>query len=461
MADLTRNYRDKLFISKATPADDNFVLWLAPRLEAAGYKVFADITCLETGDDWRTRIVDTLRNDSIKLLLCCSDATLNRDGVKKEIGIAADMRKELNDSNFILPLRLEPYKEVYEIVGLQYQDFSKGWAEGLVKLLETLEHQKIPRGAVGSISKNWALERRKYGAAIVRKQEILNTNWLRIVQMPDEIFRIEPTKPVDFEKIRKLAKSCSVPLVAFRRGFITFASPRDIEEHFAVVGPFETVSSMLFSEFTGEKSTRLGVASHLAGNIFHDLIRQAWDNYLSQCGYLRHEYANGVGFHVSEQIAKIGEYVKWNHQGVPRKSMLRNESKKRQKVWEYGVSAIPSLFPYPHLKLKARVLFSQLSPSEKSNSINDHRAQHRLRKSMCSGWRNPVWNGKLMAFVKKLSGENPFFELPLGAGVSVTLDSMPIQVISPVTAGQINQLNQFDEENDETRIIGHIDEDEA
>jgi len=31
--------RDVVFISKATPGDDEFVLWLAPRLEAAGYTV--------------------------------------------------------------------------------------------------------------------------------------------------------------------------------------------------------------------------------------------------------------------------------------------------------------------------------------------------------------------------------------------------------------------------------------
>jgi len=35
--------RDIVFISKATPGDDEFALWLAPKLEAAGYKVFADI----------------------------------------------------------------------------------------------------------------------------------------------------------------------------------------------------------------------------------------------------------------------------------------------------------------------------------------------------------------------------------------------------------------------------------
>jgi type I restriction enzyme S subunit len=40
---VSRTTRSVVFISKATPEDDDFVLWLAPRLEAAGYIVFADI----------------------------------------------------------------------------------------------------------------------------------------------------------------------------------------------------------------------------------------------------------------------------------------------------------------------------------------------------------------------------------------------------------------------------------
>jgi hypothetical protein len=41
--------RTKLFISKATPGDDAFALWLATRLEAEGYEVFADILDLDAG----------------------------------------------------------------------------------------------------------------------------------------------------------------------------------------------------------------------------------------------------------------------------------------------------------------------------------------------------------------------------------------------------------------------------
>ena len=66
--------RDVVFISKGTPDDDQFVLWLAPRLEVQGYNVFADILSLEPGDRWRREITGTPQNqnNAIKMLLCCS-----------------------------------------------------------------------------------------------------------------------------------------------------------------------------------------------------------------------------------------------------------------------------------------------------------------------------------------------------------------------------------------------------
>ena len=51
--------RSIVFISKSTPEDDEFVLWFAPRLEAQGYKTFADILSLGPGDRWRREITRT------------------------------------------------------------------------------------------------------------------------------------------------------------------------------------------------------------------------------------------------------------------------------------------------------------------------------------------------------------------------------------------------------------------
>src|SRR5258707_3898408 len=89
--------RTVVFISKATPGDDEFVLWLAPRLEAAGYAVFADILSLEPGDRWRKLVTGTIQNDAVKMLLCCRDSTLDKTSVQEAIGIAEDLLKELKD----------------------------------------------------------------------------------------------------------------------------------------------------------------------------------------------------------------------------------------------------------------------------------------------------------------------------------------------------------------------------
>src|SRR5579864_6892471 len=112
--------RTVLFISKATPGDDEFVLWLAPRLEAEGYTVFADIVNLVPGDRWRKQVTDTLQNNAIKMLLCCRNSTLEKNGVQEEIGIAEDLVVELKDDRFIIPLRLETFKKLFGIGELQY-----------------------------------------------------------------------------------------------------------------------------------------------------------------------------------------------------------------------------------------------------------------------------------------------------------------------------------------------------
>src|SRR3569832_739936 len=145
MSDTVPIQRDIVFISKATPRDDEFALWLAPRLEAAGYEVFCDILSLQPGDRWRKEITNTLQYRAIKMLLCCEDTTLQAAGVLEEIEIGTELTKTLNDPNFIIPLRLKAYKKIFGIGGLQYINFEEGWAQGLDKRLNALSRQKVPR----------------------------------------------------------------------------------------------------------------------------------------------------------------------------------------------------------------------------------------------------------------------------------------------------------------------------
>ena len=214
-----------VFISKATPGDDEFALWLAPRLEAAGYTVFADIVTVEPGERWRKEITNTLQTRAAKMLLCCRDATLARDNVQEEIGIASDLVKELEDPKFIIPLRLEPYKKVLGIGELQYIDFVRGWAHGLGKLLDTLKRQKVPlESSKIQINPNWEIYRRRGAIPIKNEPERLTSNWLRIVEAPDLIRYFEPNGAVDRARLRAFAPPRAIRREAQSQGFFSFGT---------------------------------------------------------------------------------------------------------------------------------------------------------------------------------------------------------------------------------------------
>lgn len=232
MTELHTYQRDTIFISKATPGDDEFALWLATRLEGEGYRVFADILNIHVGDEWRRKITDVLRNKTVKMLLCCSNQTLGRRGVTEEIGIAEEVAKKINDENFILPLRLRSFNKVFGIGELQYINFEDQWSDGLDKLLESLNRYEVPKDSDHKINPNWATYQRRQAVKLEDKPEILTTNWLSILSIPDKLLYIAPSRPNDIHMFQRLAKTFRYPIVDFGNGFITFATATELNEYF-------------------------------------------------------------------------------------------------------------------------------------------------------------------------------------------------------------------------------------
>jgi hypothetical protein len=76
-----------------------------------------------------------------------------------------------------------------------------------------------------------------------------------------------------------------------------------------------------------------------------NLLRQAWEKYCARERFLAHTFLSGLSFHVGEDKLRLKQRVSWGRQGERRNSMLRGVARKR--IWEYGVSVVPSLFPYP------------------------------------------------------------------------------------------------------------------
>jgi hypothetical protein len=443
--------RNVVFISKTTPGDDEFALWLAPRLEAEGYTVFADILTLEPGTRWRKEVTATLQQRGIMMLLCCSDSTLASEGVQEEIGIALDLVKELKDPKFIIPLRLERYKKLFGIGELQYVDFTRGWAEGLTKLLATLKRQKVPRDSSKvEINPNWEMFRRRRALPIRGETERLTSNWLRVAEVPDVIRFFEPTGAVNRLAFGDAFRSTCYPASPRDQGFFSFGSVSEVNDQFSAIGRFSARCELPFMKFIEEGTQELELDARDASNVVNSMFRQAWNQFCRERGLLEYEYSKDAGFHVSQTQAKLGQRIPWGKQGDRRSSMLRNIAKGR--VWQFGVSALPAFWPFPHFKLKSRVLFAPLKGEEAGDPIDDVKKQHRLRRSVCKGWRNKQWHGRIMAFLELLSGQLSFITLPVSPTAAIVLDAAPLLFTSPVTTSLPNVTGDEDEELDRSTL---------
>ena len=443
--------RNLLFISKATPGDDEFALWLAPRLEAEGYVVFADILSLDAGTRWRKEITGTLQNRGIKMLLCCRDSTLASESVQEEIGIASDLVKQLNDPKFIIPLRLEPYKKLFGIGELQYVDFVRGWAEGLNKLLATLKRQKVPCDPSHiNINPNWEIFRRRGAVQIKKEPERLTSNWLRIVELPDVIRYFVPTGAVNRFALNDACQSSRYPAVAREQGFFAFGTLPEIDESFSAIGRFAIAHEFDLTKFFKDGTAQLRLEGRDASNIVNSMFRQAWNRLCRDHGLLEYQYSKDAGFHVAKGQAQVGQKIPWGKQGDRRSSMLRNIAKGC--LWQFGVSALPASWPFPHFKLKSRVLFAPLKGDEADDPFDDVKRQHRLRRTVCKGWRNKQWHGRIMAFLELLSGESSFLRLPLSPSADILLEAAPLLFTSPVSTYLPNTISDEEEELDSSTL---------
>jgi hypothetical protein len=448
---------DVIFLLKASPSDDEFALWLAPKLEAEGYRVFADMLTLQPGDRWRREINAALQYRAVKVLLVCKNTTLEDPHVLDDLEIALDVAKERGDKRFIIPLRLESFRKIKGLGDAVPVDFVRGWGEGLALLLEALKRQKVPRSDVRAINPNWEIFRRRGAIPLINEPERLTSNWLRVVEAPDDIHYYESRGFVDQAALKRMVAALPFPAALHGAGFLSFASEPEVAEALGSVGRFETVLSVPIVKFVEHGSKKLGLLRQPASNIVNTMIKEAWFAFCRERGLLEYHYSGSIGFHASPDLAATGQRIPWGRQGSRRSSMLRNTAKGH--IWQFGVTALPTFWPFWHLKLKSRVLFATDNGTPAGLAIDDAKKMHRLRRTVCKGWRNKQWHGRMLAFLELLSGESAYIRLPLSASAALIIEASPILFSSPVSTTLPDILDGDDEEAD-LSTLGRPESDE-
>lgn len=280
---------------------------------------------------------------------------------------------------------------------------------------------------------------------------MLTSNWLQMRELPPLIRYFEPTGAVDLGAMKRTCGTFSYPTELYERGFFSFATIFDVAEGFADVGRFRVAHEISTDEFLNDGLRDRRVRRREAGNMVVSMLRQAWNRMCRDRGLLEYSWSKLSGFHIGKDQIEIGKKLPWGRQGDRRSSMLRNSA--GGYVWQFGASAVPHLWPYPHFRLKARVLFAEEAANEAGEVIGEKKKQHRLRRRICKGWRNKQWHGRMMAMLELLSGELSYIKLSMGSDVAAIIDATPVQFTLPVTTDLPDELSDEQEEQDESTVL--------
>lgn len=433
--------RNALFISHATPEDNNFVRWLGAKLTAMGYEVWADVMRLSGGDDWSRKLEEALRKRAAKMLLVCTPTGLEKQGVRNEIQIASDLARKLGDKAFIIPLRLETYEAPFLVAQTQYIDFQVSWARGLTELVTLLRDMQFPRGNAGAMD-TW-LDAQSAGAdKLVERSEPLVSNWLQVSRQPASIHFCESPVGASLEPFFNRLNH-TYPAVPHRTGVVTFAVPDD-EGRLGPTLPGKKVASMPTDEFLLAGWPAIGIEPYQAKRMYTDLGSQAFDRFCQSRG-LKGFQGSGkrIGWWGDIKTAPSGQVrFDWGFRRGSRQVV--GQSGKRGVHWHYALNAELRASPVWHLRLSPRLVFSQNG----MDAIDDAKRSHSLRRSFAKGWRNARWRDMLSAQLWWLADGRAEIRLPVAVDDAIALTVPPMQFSCPVTVLEGGELLSDEDDPD-------------
>ncbi len=435
--------RPALFISHANPEDNAFTIWLAAKLAALGYEVWADVMRLRGGDDWQRKLENALRERARKVLLVANSVAVDKQGVRNEIQIASDVAKRVKDHEFIIPLRLGRYDAPFLIAHAQYINFIQGWAKGLAELLQTLEETyRVPK-TTGLHNHIWREIQLIHGREVVEEPERLISNWLPIVQMPPTLRLYDFAAGIMLGQSKILIKESPWAALPYKRGFLAFAPIHELQDHFGPEFPLKLLGEHPTEEFLATGWHMLGIDRNTARRHFADLSRRAMDRFFHSQGLASFEMANDrLAWWVAGDLAASTK-VSFDWVGISGQRQIQGRSAKRGIRWHFGVSTNVRFLPLQHVRVTSRLLFT-----EDGVGTFERDRMHRLRRSFAKGWRNERWRDMLLAFLWWLSGGAERLVIPTSANTALILTLPPMTLMAPVSVREAGVEPEEDDPSD-------------
>lgn len=437
--------RNKIFISHATPDDNEFTKWLSLKLINLGYDVWCDILFLDKGVDFWSNIEKEIRENACKFLILSSTFSNQREGVLKELAVAAKTKKQLSDDTFIIPLAIDEklsFDDInIEIVRLNAIDFKGSWANGLRDLLAALEKQNVPKNLPDPGKGNLLYQQIfLQDKAVIEKEELYDSNWFSISSFPAELkfHKFDHQLPKGFD-VREL----TFPAVRYKNYLCTFAWEYDFIHQLPKTETYnssntikiptnEILSGIYNSDFIGNYECQ---------RLIVQIINKAFELRMKDKGVRDYDMSNKIGYWFEKGKLEKDKFNKVQFVG-----------KLKEKNWHFGISAAGKLYPFPVLMVSSHIFFTQ----DGVNLIESASIQHSARRRQGKNWWNDAWRNKVLGFIKYLSDDETSFYLEVGSEEKIFISNQPVQFIGKVSYA-IPEKNTLDEEV-ELAELGGLDE---
>jgi hypothetical protein len=446
--------RNKIFISHAAPEDNEFTRWLSLQLIGLGYHVWSDVIRLKGGEDFWIEIENEIRNNTVKFLYVLSSVSNQREGTLKELAVAQKVKKHLQPQapHFIIPLHIDSnlsYDEInIDLVRLNSINFKSSWHIGLLKLLEKLEEDNIPKSAqenfelVNNLWQNIYLN----GRSSIQSEELYSSNWFPITELPQTLYfhKFSPLLPNNFRMWR-----CKYPAYKYKDCFATFAGHYNFMEEIPKTQTYNPQNSLevdVASILIGEYDTNF-ISNNEARNIITNLVNLSFKHFFKISGLRVYKLA-------SKRIAywfPIGSLEKDKSNGVLMVGKMKY-GKDNRINWHFAISSNARNLPELVFAIKSHIVFTW----DGKTLIDKDSIQHRGRRKQGKNWWNKHWREKLLNFLAFFSDDEKNIVIPVGEEQTLKFSVLPVMFSSPVTYNDPSDDNLPEDDEIET-----ADEDET
>lgn len=436
--------RETIFISHATPEDNDFTIWLASRLQLLGYTVWIDKNSLLGGEKIWEEIDNIIRNESVKFLLVYSKNIFQRDqsqemipgrlkdGIYKEFSFAETIGKQnrnLIDFMILMNIDGSNYNLFIGADRTTHIPFFENWAVGFEQLVKKLEKDKTPK-----IEKNldlgfgtWYEDQLKIKSGIIPRKELYYSNWWPIKKLPESfyIYQFQTEKQANLI----YRKENSYPISKISNCLSSFDNEIDmhVTDEIGTVelkptGKFSITLSDVLLGYDDEK-----FPSHRdSENHLKQLLKRVFHLMIKYRKMYWHEMSNKklAYYHTPASLNNLKVNFKY-----PYRSKKQSKTKnllgtyQHSSFWHYAVSVKPILTPLIAYSLKNHLTFSD--DGFKSWEDKDKIQSHRRSKAKTSKYFNEDWRDFQCAFINSLCNSEGKLEIPLNKSFILTMELWP------------------------------------